>query len=139
MSKNRKPVHGGNRGRARIGELKGISDFQEHDTTNAAHKQGTIERLLLVGESNAITAAALARITGQTPREVTRAIQRARLAGKPICASGTGFFLASDSRELARYVRGLDRRMREIRRTRDAVADQLTAEQRTMEECKRGE
>lgn len=127
MRKNRKPAHGGNRGRA-VREKVTMEDTnpKSKNITSTKNRQG-ICGLLLRGESNAITAAELARITGQTPREVTRAIQRARLAGKPICASGTGFFLASDSRELARYVRGLDRRLGEIRRTREALGDVLAA------------
>lgn len=92
--------------------------------TVVGDRQG-ICALLLQGETNALTAAELARLAGQTPRDVTRSIQRARLAGKPICASGAGYFLASDAAELARCVRGLDRRLREIRRTREALGDIL--------------
>ena len=104
----------------------GATDSTAQHSTAAAERQG-ICALLLHGEANAQTATELARITGRTPREITRAIQRARLTGKPICASGAGFFLASDARELARYVRGLDRRLHEIRRTLEAMDDVLAA------------
>ena len=126
MKTNRKPVHGGNRERAETEKaaLTGTTNFQGENIILAKTSQG-ICALLLQGEANALTAAELARLAGQTPRDVTRSIQRARLAGKPICASGAGYFLASDAAELARCVRGLDRRLREIRRTREALGDIL--------------
>ena len=80
--------------------------------------------LLPHGAENAITAAELSRLTGWSPRDVTRAIQRARLHGAAICSScGTtpGYFVTDDAGELDRYVRSLAHREHEIGATRAAL------------------
>ena len=86
---------------------------------------GGIKDLLLHGEGHAITARELSTMTGRAEREITRSIQAARLGGVPICASGAGFFLAEDTVELKGYINALDRRLREIMRTREALAAAL--------------
>ena len=82
--------------------------------------------LLLHGESNAQSAAELARIMGfKDSRPITKEIYRLRLLGAPLCATGKGYFLPNDTSELARYTRAFDRRLRQIRATREALNDML--------------
>ena len=62
-------------------------------------------------------------------RLLSRQIQRERLAGAPICAAvsgdSRGYYLTDEPAELRRYISALDRRLREVRRTRDACGDTL--------------
>ena len=70
-----------------------------------------------------MTAAELARALGCIPREVTRQIERERIMGVPICASGQGYFLPATVEELERYRRSFDRRLKHITATRRALED----------------
>ena len=88
---------------------------------------GGVVALLSVGEDNALSARELAGVMGWNVRDVTRAIQRARVAGAPICASSSGYYLGGNADELRRYVRALDRRLREIRKTREGLGRALDA------------
>ena len=85
---------------------------------------------LLAGAENAIEGAALATTLGfKDRRALSKQIERERRSGQPICAAvagnSRGYYLASNPDELQRYIRALDRRLREIRRTRDACGDTL--------------
>ena len=86
-----------------------------------------VAEILGVGKDRAITARELCRALGIRHRDLTKQIERERRAGAPICAScdadAPGYYLAGDRRELVSYVRGLDRRIKEIQKTRDAMAD----------------
>ena len=103
-----------------------------------AKKACRIADVLQYGEENAVPGRYLVKLLGlKDSRELTKIIERERRAGVPICAStsGThpGYYLAEDAAELERYLRSLDRRLRQIRRTREACSDtllQLTGQQR---------
>lgn len=84
-----------------------------------------ISDYLPTGRENAITADEIKNRTGLKRRAVTKSIQRERLAGKPICATNDihnpGYYLADNPAEVQRYIDSLDRRVREIRKTRSAM------------------
>lgn len=84
---------------------------------------------LPTGAENAIDGQTLAAILGfKTVRELSKQIERERRAGQPICASVSGehrWYFMGDPNELRLYLRSLDRRLREVRRTRDACEDTL--------------
>ena len=81
------------------------------------------------GKQNARTASELAQLTGLSPREITRMIERARRCGEPICASGDnscrGYYKAATPAELAQYTRALNRRLHTIREGLDALINTL--------------
>lgn len=83
--------------------------------------------ILPQGEEYALTARELAQIANCTPREITRAINRARLDGAPICACGRGFYFAVTLDELTRYCRAFNRRLRSMRATQEALTDTMNA------------
>ena len=103
-------------------------NFCDDDTMGAARNQ-VIFQLLSVGAANAIPASALARMTGETPRQVTKRIEQLRKAGVPICANGDGFFLPENADELATYLRAFDRRVSQMQATRRALGVALALEQ----------
>ena len=75
------------------------------------------------GKDNAITGRELCEALEISLRDLTNAVEKERRQGHPICANvGTprGYYLAADPTEMAEYCRSLDRRVREIRRTRRA-------------------
>lgn len=81
------------------------------------------------GAANAVDGATLATAMGfKSVRELSKRIERERRAGQPICAAVSGehrgYFLG-DPDELRLYLRSLDRRLREVRRTRDAIGETL--------------
>jgi hypothetical protein len=81
------------------------------------------------GKENALTAAELAGLMGVSdPRIVTKQVEKARKMGDPICASCSGemgYYIASNERELAAYLRSLDRRLKHTHATRRALGDAL--------------
>lgn len=81
-----------------------------------------IADLLRRGSSNAMPCRDLVTLTGWTPREITRAVERERRAGVPICANGEGYFIAANDAELDAYLRSLNHRLREVEKTRQALA-----------------
>lgn len=126
MSKNEKPVHGGNRERAaETAALRGATFSNADFIIKTGDRQGLLA-LLLPGERNAIAARELAKITGRRPREITREIEALRLGGKPICASVKGYFCAENVAELSRYVKSFSRRLRHIQATKAALDDALS-------------
>lgn len=62
-------------------------------------------------------------------RALSKQIERERRSGQPICAAvagnSRGYYLTDDPDELQRYIKALDRRIREVRRTRDACGETL--------------
>ena len=90
-------------------------------------KQGTIASLLSTGSQNAITAAQLAGLTGQTARDVTRRIMYERRNGAPIMSCQGGFYIAETSDELRRCVAALHARAGQIHQTARALEETAEA------------
>lgn len=91
-------------------------------TTPSTESQPRIADMLHRGSSNATSCRDLAALLGWTQRQVTRAIERERRAGTPICANGNGYFLPETDAEMDGYLRSLGHRETEIRATRAAIA-----------------
>lgn len=95
-----------------------------------------IHELLAEGSHNARTARELSNIIGCEPRDVTKAVERERRAGQPICAAtgeNPGYYLAADTEELQNYCDRLKSRAIELFKTRQALVNvlrQLTEKQR---------
>lgn len=114
--------------RAEAAVFSGAAASHLYFTTPASVCQ--VAAHLPISASNAISGKELAAMLGyKTLRLLSRQIQRERLAGAPICAAvsgdSRGYYLASSPDELSAYLRALDRRLREVRRTRDACGDTL--------------
>lgn len=105
------------------------SFFGEHSTLLGV-RQVTVADVLPHGAGNAVDGQTLATaMCFKSVRELSRQIQRERLAGAPICAAvsgdSKGYFLASSPAELSAYLRSLDRRICEVRKTHEAICDTL--------------
>lgn len=105
------------------------ASFCEHFTTQNRARQ--VSDFLLTGAENAIDSRTLAAMMGIDRRTVTQRIEHERRAGAPICAAvdgvNRGYYLAADADELARYVRALDRRISEVKKTHAACRRTLDA------------
>ena len=105
------------------------ASFYNNSTTQNRSRQ--VSDFLLIGAENALDAKTLARLLECDRRSVTQRIERERRAGAPICAAvdgeSRGYFLAADADELARYVRALDRRISEVKKTHAACRRTLDA------------
>ena len=105
------------------------ASFCEHFTTQNRARQ--VSDFLLTGAENAIDSRTLAAMMGIYRRTVTQRIERERRSGMPICAAvdgvNRGYYLAADADELARYVRALDRRISEVKKTHAACRRTLDA------------
>lgn len=105
------------------------ASFCEHFTTQNRARQ--VSDFLLTGAENAIDSRTLAAMMGIDRRTVTQRIERERRSGMPICAAvdgvNRGYYLAADADELARYVRALDRRISEVKKTHAACRRTLDA------------
>ena len=103
------------------------ASFCEHFTTQNRARQ--VSDFLLTGAENALDSRTLAALMKIDRRTVTQRIERERRSGMPICAAvdgeSRGYFLAADADELARYVRALDRRISEVKKTRNACKQTL--------------
>ena len=101
----------------------------EHSTLSGVRQVDCVADVLPIGAENAISARILAGMLGlKDIRAVSRLVERERRSGVPICAlAGTpgGYFLPSSPGELERYVKALNRRVREIKKTHDAVNESL--------------
>lgn len=93
--------------------------------TGCTVSQCGICSVLHEGQENALSAREIARITGATQREVTRAIEVARLSGNPVCACRWGYYLPETTDDLRHYVHAFDRRLRHIKNTRAALEDMI--------------
>lgn len=114
--------------RAETAVFSGAAASRMYFTTPATARQ--VAAYLPVGTPNAISGKELAAILGyKNLRLLSRQIQLERLAGAPICAAvsgdSRGYYLASSTDELSAYLKALDRRLREVHRTRDACGDTL--------------
>ena len=98
------------------------ASFCEHSTTRKRARQ--VCDYLLTGAEHALDAKTLAAAMEIDRRTVTQRIERERRSGMPICAAvdgvNRGYYLAADADELARYVRALDRRISEVKKTHAA-------------------
>ena len=105
------------------------ASFCEHFTTQNRARQ--VSDFLLTGAENALDSRTLAAMMGIDRRTVTQRIEHERRAGAPICAAvdgvNRGYYLAADADELARYVRALDRRISEVKKTHAACRRTLDA------------
>lgn len=109
----------------------------EYTTSGSKRQYGAVSSLLMTGEANAVPARELVGLLGvKGTREISKLVERERRAGAPICAAVSGedrgYYLADTPAELARYLRSLDRRLKNIRLTREAV--QATLDQMTGQE-----
>lgn len=97
------------------------SFYGEFTTTTNARQ---VADFLPHGAEDAVDAQTLAAALGfKSVRELSKRIERERRAGQPICASVSGEhrgYFIGDAEELRLYLHSLDRRLREVRRTRDA-------------------
>ena len=105
------------------------ASFYEHSTTRKRARQ--VCDFLLTGAENALDSRTLAAMMEIDRRSVTQRIERERGRGMPICAAvdgvNRGYYLAADADELARYVRALDRRISEVKKTHAACRRTLDA------------
>ena len=129
MIESKKAASGGQTGSG--GGQMNISDVFDSPRINYSIPfepgQGTIAELLHTGSQNAITAAQLAGITGQTARDVTRRIMYERRNGAPIMSCQGGFFLAETTDELRRCVAALHARAGQIHQTARALEETAEA------------
>ena len=105
------------------------ASFCEHSTTRKRARQ--VCDYLLTDAEHALDAKTLAAMMEIDRRSVTQRIERERRRGMPICAAvdgvNRGYYLAADADELARYVRALDRRISEVKKTHAACRRTLDA------------
>ena len=84
------------------------------------------------GRANAIPQKQLALLTGQTPREVRRAVFNARRDGEPICSSvdetDGGYFYPAEPREALEYLRTQQSRIKSARTALAAVEKYIERE-----------
>lgn len=105
------------------------SFYGEFTTTTPARQ---VADFLPHGAANAVDGRSLATAMGfKSVRELSKRIERERRAGQPICAAVSGEhrgYFIGDAEELRLYLYSLDRRLREVRRTRDAIVETLRRE-----------
>lgn len=116
--------------RAEAATFEGVAASSSQNCTTSIEPRQVVSAALLAGAENAISGKELAaRLGYKTLRLLSRQIQLERLAGAPICAAvsgdSKGYFLASSPTELSAYLRSLDRRICEVRKTHEAICDTL--------------
>lgn len=100
-------------------------------TSSARGRQAPrLTKILGRGKGNATPGRELAELLGLDDlRELTRLVERERAAGCPIGAScdsrGPGYYMCDSPDELSAYIRSLDKRLHNVRRTRARLADTL--------------
>lgn len=117
---------------------KGDASFPDYNTRGPFTQAGSVSSLLSSGKAGALTGATLVELLNlKDLRELTQKVEAERRAGIPICATtdsrAPGYFLASTPRELETYLLSLDRRLHNIRQTRQHLEDalcRLTAQER---------
>ena len=107
------------------------ASYSEHTTNGNPIQAGTVSKLLSNGKAGAITGAELVKLLElKDLRELTQLVEAERRAGIPICAStdsaAPGYYLADGPDELAGYLSSLDRRLHNIRQTRQRLEDTLS-------------
>lgn len=111
------------------GEGSGLaSDNPQLDfTTLPGWRQARIALMLGYGKAAAITMKELAAFLNVNEREISKAVERERGAGIPICARTDkdcpGLYLPADAAELAEYRRSLERRVAAVFKTLHAIED----------------
>lgn len=100
-------------------------------TADKTTQAGIVSKLLSHGKAGAITGAELVKLLElKDLRELTQLVEAERRAGIPICAStdsaAPGYYLADGPDELAGYLSSLDRRLNNIRQTRQHLEDTLS-------------
>ena len=114
-------------------------------TTFPGWRQARIALMLGYGKAAAVTMKELAAFLNVgSEREISKAVERERGAGIPICASTDkacpGLYLPADADELAEYRRSLERRVSAVSRTLHAIEDAhdgMTGQQRLNMEAKK--
>ena len=86
-----------------------------------------ISELLSKGEQNARTARELATITRLSVRDVMQIIRNERLAGRPICSNGKGYFLPANGKELKDTVVRLFKQAKATKNVALAIQSQCKA------------
>ena len=114
--------------RAEAAALSGAAaSFCDEFTTATNARQ--VSDILPRGAANAVDGQTLAAAMGfKSVCELSKQVERERRAGQPICASVSGEcrgYFMGDPNELWLYLRSLDCRLREVRRTRDACENTL--------------
>ncbi len=91
---------------------------ENHHTTDL----GLIASHLQQGRKNAVNIRYLEAMTGMKNRDVRLLIEKERRGGTPILSDNSrGYYLPGSQEELARCVRSLRGRAKEIERTADAI------------------
>lgn len=95
----------------------------DYNGFDSARQQSRIQNFLGHGKDNAIPGRKLLELVGgKDLRTISKAVEAARRAGIPICATtspdGPGYYIASNTDELSGYLRSLDHRLHEVRTTR---------------------
>ena len=114
--------------RAEAAALGGsAASFYGDFTTTTPARQ--VADFLPHGAANAVDGRSFATAMGfKSVRELSKRIERERRAGQPICAAVSGEhrgYFIGDTEELRLYLHSLDRRLREVRRTREAGGETL--------------
>lgn len=90
-----------------------------------------IAELIGTGEQNATTGTELAILLNVETKDIRALVMRERRAGQPICATThVGYYLASNDADIINYCKRLEHRESEIRRTRQALLNQVTSKDR---------
>ena len=113
------------KGKARTGaaasERAAECEIKADYNTKSDKSQCWIVDFLLFGRENALTGRDLARVSGRPQRTISKAVERARRHGAPICASTDetpGYYLELDSQEVMSFINAsLLHRADEIRLT----------------------
>lgn len=93
-------------------------------------RRGMVSSLLLTGAENAITGREIKQIMGiKDGREISSLVERERRCGVPICAScdgkNPGYYLPGSPGELEKYTVSLQRRIKAITATLEALETAL--------------
>ena len=92
----------------------------DYTTGGAARQQGILD-FIPTSKESAMTAREIAALCGVHTRAVTKSVESARRRGVPVLSDGAGFWLSSDAAEIQRFVRGMEKRAAEIKKTAKAV------------------
>lgn len=82
------------------------------------------------GEATARPGREISILLNLSMRELTQAVEKERREGQPICAStgkNPGYYLAANQKEMQRYCDSLQRRTKEIEKTRKACIATMDA------------
>lgn len=89
-------------------------------------KRGRVSSILMTGSKNALPVRDIKRIMGiKAGRDITALIEKERHSGIPVCASSDGYYLPGTPGELEEYTVRLQRRIRTITGTLDALKASL--------------